>query len=60
MGVQIRQVGCIEYKVIKSSVNSAEAEMNRYAKDGWRVIEVSPNVAVGMGIVITLEREKKE
>lgn len=49
-----------EYKVIKSSINSAEEEMNRYAKQGWRVIEVSPNVAMGMGIVITLEREKKE
>jgi len=53
-------INMFEYKVIKSSVNSAEEEMNRYAKQGWRVIEVSPNVAMGMGIVITLEREKKE
>lgn len=48
-----------EYKVIKTSVNSAEAEMNKLAKEGWRVIAVSPNVAMGMGLVITLEREKK-
>lgn len=48
-----------EYKVIKSSVNAAEAEMNRLAKQGWRVAEVSPNVAMGMGLIITLEREKK-
>ena len=48
-----------EYKVIKSSVGSAEEELNRLAKQGWRVVAVSPNVAVGMGIIITLEREKK-
>ena len=49
-----------EYKVIKSGVNSAEEEMNKYAKKGWRVITVSPNVAMGMGVIITLEREIKE
>lgn len=48
-----------EYKVIKSSVNSAETEMNKLAKEGWRVVAVSPNVAMGMGLIITLEREKK-
>ena len=46
-----------EYKVTKASVNAAEKEMNKLAKDGWRVITISPNVAVGMGVVITLERE---
>lgn len=49
-----------EYKVIKASVNSAEKEMNELAKDGWRVITVSPNVAVGMGVIITLERPIEE
>ncbi|MBQ7994817.1 MAG: DUF4177 domain-containing protein [Bacilli bacterium] len=49
-----------EYKVIKSSVNSADVEMNELAKRGWRVVAVSPNVAMGMGLVITLEREKKQ
>lgn len=47
-----------EYKVIKSSVNTAETEMNKLAKEGWRVVAVSPNVAMGMGLIITLEREK--
>ena len=49
-----------EYKVIKSSVNAAEEVMNKYAEEGWRVIEVSPNVAMGMGIIITFEREKNK
>ena len=49
-----------EYRVIKASVNTAEKEMNKLAKDGWKVITVSPNVAVGMGVVITLERPIEE
>lgn len=49
-----------EYKVIKTSVNNAEKEMNDLAKDGWRVITVSPNVAMGMGVIITLEKEIEE
>ena len=31
--------------------------MNRWAKEGWRVIAVSPNIAAGYGVVITLERQ---
>ena len=50
--------GKYEYKVIKTGVDSAQNEMNRYAKQGWRVVAVSPNIAMGMGVVITLEREK--
>ena len=48
-----------EYKVIKAGVNSAQDEMNKWAKLGWKVVAVSPNVAMGMGVVITLEREKE-
>ncbi len=47
-----------EYKVIIVPVKKAEEEMNRLAKDGWKVIEVSPNVAMGYGLVVTLERKK--
>ena len=47
-----------EYKVIKVGVNSSENEMNKLAKEGWRVIAVSPNVAMGMGLIVTLERAK--
>lgn len=49
----------LEYKVITSSVKNAQSEMNALAKDGWKVICVSPNIAMLSGVVITLEREKK-
>ena len=48
-----------EYKVETYSVREAEKAMNEMAKEGWRVIAVSPNVAMGMGLVVTFEREKK-
>ena len=47
-----------EYKVITVPVKKADEEMNRLAKEGWRVIEVSPNQAMGYGLVVTFEREK--
>lgn len=46
-----------EYKVETYSVRSAEAHMNHLAKEGWRVVAVSPNIARGSGIVVTYERE---
>lgn len=36
-----------------------KVEMNRLAQEGWRVIAVTPNQAMGYGIVVTYEREKK-
>ena len=48
-----------EYKVIKVVVKNAEKEMNELAKQGWRVVAVSPDIARGMGLVITLEKEKE-
>ena len=45
-----------EYKVKTYGVKEAEIEMNRMAGEGWRVIAVSPNIAVGRGIVVTFER----
>ncbi len=48
-----------EYKVEVYKVKEAEAKMNELAKSGWRVIEVSPNMAMGYGIVVTFEREKQ-
>ena len=47
-----------EYRVEIYAVRSAETEMNRMAADGWRVIAVSPNIAVSHGIVVTFERKK--
>lgn len=48
-----------EYKIEKSKVDEAESVMNEYAKDGWRVVTVSPNIARGYGVIITFEREKR-
>ena len=49
-----------EYKVEVYAVRNAEAEMNKMAKKGWRVIEVCSNLALGHGIIVTFEREKEE
>ena len=46
-----------EYKVEVYKVKEAEDEMNALAKQGWRVIAVSPDIAMGFGIVVTYERE---
>lgn len=45
-----------EYKVETYKVNEAESKMNELAKQGWRVLAVSPNIAMGYGIVVTYER----
>ena len=46
-----------EYKVVDVAVKKAQEEMNRWAGEGWRVIAVSPNIAMGYGLVITFERQ---
>ncbi len=46
-----------EYKVEVYMVKKAEDEMNQLAKQGWRVIAVSPDVAVGFGVIVTYERK---
>ncbi|NDO46361.1 DUF4177 domain-containing protein [Clostridium sp. MD294] len=48
-----------EYKVETYKVNAAEEAMNKLANDGWRVITVSPNMAIGYGIIVTYERKKE-
>ena len=47
-----------EYKVEAYKVKAAEAAMNTLAAQGWRVIAVTPNQAVGFGVVVTYERQK--
>lgn len=49
-----------EYKVETYKVKDAEREMNAMAQKGWRVIAVSPNIAMGAGVVVTFERQIKE
>lgn len=46
-----------EYKVETCKVNDAEKGMNKWAQQGCRVSAVSPNVAMGFGIIVTYERE---
>ena len=47
-----------EHRVEVYVVRQAEAEMNRMAADGWRVVAVSPNIAMNHGLVVTFERQK--
>lgn len=47
-----------EYRVEVYAVRQAEAEMNRMAADGWRVVAVSPNIAMSHGLAVTFERQK--
>ena len=49
-----------EYKVIKTRVDMAEEEINKLANEGWRVINASPNIAKGYGLVIILEKENEQ
>lgn len=46
-----------EYKVEVYMVKKAEEAMNRLAKEGWRVIAVTHNEAMGFGIIVTYERK---
>jgi len=47
-----------EYKVIMVSFKDADAELNKMAKEGWRVVNSQPNIAQGHGMIIILERQK--
>lgn len=47
-----------EYKVECYKVKLAETEMNKLAKEGWRVVAVSPDIAKAYGVVVTYERKK--
>ncbi len=46
-----------EYKVLDLLVNQCENTFNRMAKEGWRVVTVSPNIAKGAGVIATMERK---
>lgn len=47
-----------EYRVETYLVRESAKKMNELANEGWRVIAVTPNNAMGMGIVVTFERQK--
>lgn len=44
-----------EYKVLILGVNECEDKFNQLAKDGWRLVAMVPNQAIGF--VATLERK---
>lgn len=46
-----------EYKVLILGVKECEETFNRLAKDGWRLVEMVPNQARGVGVVATMERK---
>lgn len=48
-----------EYKVLTLAVRKCEETFNRLAQEGWRVIAVSPDIARGQGVVVTLERKRE-
>lgn len=45
-----------EYKVLVIGVNQCEKVLNEAAKEGWRLAQMVPNHAAGIGMVVTLER----
>ena len=48
-----------EYRVEIYAVRQSEAEMNRMAADGWRVIAIMPTaLSSGRGMVVTFEQQK--
>jgi len=49
-----------EYKVEIYKVKEAEQKMNALAEEGWHVITVTPNHAVGYGIQVVQARRQVE
>ena len=47
-----------EYRIETFSGRKTEDEVNKLALQGWRVIAVCPNMATGIGLVFTFERER--
>ena len=47
-----------EYKVLTLSVHECEKKLNELAKEGWRLVAMSSNVnlAIGMGVIVTMEK----
>ena len=46
-----------EYKVLVLKVKECEKVFNQLAREGWRLVAMVPNNAIGYGVVATLERK---
>jgi len=46
----------VEYKVFDTFIKDLESLLNKYAKEGWKVVSITPNIAKGMGVVVVMER----
>lgn len=46
-----------EYKVLVLKVRDCEEALNRFALEGWKLVTMVPNNAIGYGVVATLERK---
>lgn len=50
----------LEYKVVEAkNAKDAEAQMNKYAREGWRVISNTYWANFKAELIITFEREKQ-
>ena len=54
----------LEYKVLVLRANRAEEELNRLARDGWRVVSTAVNSGVSLftsraPVIFTLARESR-
>ena len=45
-----------EYKVLELSVRKCETTLNQFAKDGWELVTMSPNISRGMGVIVTMRK----
>ena len=48
-----------EYKVLTVGIREAEKVLNQCAQQGWRLAVQTPNLAMGAGLIVTLERKRE-
>lgn len=46
-----------EYKVLTSHVYKCEETFNQLAKDGWRLVSMVSNLAMGIGVIAVFEKQ---
>ncbi|WP_325199419.1 DUF4177 domain-containing protein [Oscillibacter sp.] len=47
-----------EYQVLSFlQPKECEEALNRFAKEGWRLAAMCPNLVMSMGVIVTLERK---